>query len=336
MIVVVDTTAIELIRSRLEDSCKRKPTQDPEADYNGKVGRKATDGYKLHTNADAEGWIRKIADMPSSVHIPQMLPERMSGNEQNANNGYAGQKIASLLGDKRRFLHRPYRDIPFTGRQHRENAARQKTRNLVKLTFAHLKRHFGLTKTRYLGQARNYASALLTTIASNLKRAAPKTKYSITLLFVLLSFNVGSTEYKQLWYGPFCVRDDLKFCIDISLNPYANLDIKNFDGIEVRTVPSRLFSGERHLRGGRHPPNLILRSLNGNGAAIFVKDAFNDFTYLTYRTGFDFCFFARRVIGEDLEIEIEGARYILVISSDTSWSNFALSCIDYIELKSES
>jgi len=105
----------------------------------------------------------------------------MDGNEQEvyADSAYTGKKIASMLGDKSRILHRPYRNKPLTERQRQENKARQKIRNVVKHTFAHLKLHFGLTKARYLGLARNHAFALLTAIAYNLKRAMHKVKLAL-------------------------------------------------------------------------------------------------------------------------------------------------------------
>jgi len=105
----------------------------------------------------------------------------MDGNKQKvyADSAYASKKIASMLGDKNRILHRPYRNQPLTERQQQENATRRKTRNVVKRTFAHLKLHFGLTKNRYLSLARNHAFALLTAIAYNLKRAIPKIQFAL-------------------------------------------------------------------------------------------------------------------------------------------------------------
>jgi len=43
----------------------------------------------------------------------------MDGNEREvyANSAYASKKIALLLGDKNRILHRPYRNRPLTERQ---------------------------------------------------------------------------------------------------------------------------------------------------------------------------------------------------------------------------
>jgi len=183
--VAVDATVIESIRSRPKKNRKGKNTQDPEAAYNVKVGgdgkRKTTYGYKLHAKTDTEGLIRKLAYTPGNVHDSRMLPQLMDGNEREvyADSAYAGKKIASLLGNKNRILHRPYRNKPLTERQRQENATRRKTRNVVERTFAHLKLHFGLTKARYLGLARNHAFALLTAIAYNLKRAIPKIQFTL-------------------------------------------------------------------------------------------------------------------------------------------------------------
>lgn len=178
--VAVDATVIESVRSRPKKNRKGKNTQDPEAAYNVKVGsngkRRTTYGYKLHAKTDTEGLIRKLAYTAGNVHDSRMLPELMDGDEREvyADSAYAGKKIASLLGNKNRILHRPYRNTPLTEWQRRENATRQQTRNVIERTFAHLKIHFGLTKARYLRLARNHAFALLTAIAYNLKRTMPK------------------------------------------------------------------------------------------------------------------------------------------------------------------
>ena len=181
-IAVVDATVIKAARSRPKKNRQGKNTQDPEAAYSVKTGsdgkKKATYGYKFHASTDADGMVTKLACTPGNVHDSQMLAELLTGDEQEvyADSAYASKKTAAMLGNKNRVLHRAHRNRPLTKQQRQENRRRRKTRNVVERTFAHLKLHFKLTKARYLGKARNYAFALLTAIAYNLKRAALKSE----------------------------------------------------------------------------------------------------------------------------------------------------------------
>ena len=113
--------------------------------------------------------IEKIAYTPGNVHDSQMVPQLLSGDEQEvyADSAYASKKTASMLGNKNRIIHRAYHNL--TKKQRHENRRRRKIRNVIEHTFAHLKLHLNLTKARYLGKARNYAFALLAAIVYNLR-----------------------------------------------------------------------------------------------------------------------------------------------------------------------
>ena len=182
---IIDASVIEAKQSRKRKGKDGNNTQDSEAGYNVKIAadgkRKTTYGFKMHTNTDEDGFIKKMTYTAGNVHdskeFDKLLDIKKSKNKQEtvgqvyADSAYANKNNDEKLGKQNnKVLHRAYRNTPLTQRQKQDNKQRSSIRYIVERTFGLLKLHHGLAKARYLGLERNKARAQLIAMSYNLKK----------------------------------------------------------------------------------------------------------------------------------------------------------------------
>lgn len=162
-------------------SASSKLSVDPEAGQYGAGGKKKENGnvsgYKMHAGVDCEsGLVRRLAVTPANVNDAAVADELIIGDERAVYADKAYDKKARREGLERRgvtagIMHRPGPGRPLTKRQTAFNKRVGKIRSAVERTFAVLKMHYRLRRTRYLGLVRTTVQITLDCMAMNLKRA---------------------------------------------------------------------------------------------------------------------------------------------------------------------
>ncbi len=156
-------------------------TQDPEAAYNVKQGsdgkRNTTYGFKAHANVEEDDFIKNYDYTAGNTHDSNIFEKLLTGNEQEvyADSAYKSNEHDLMLEDKgirNRVLERAYRNKPLTSDQKFANRNNSGTRSIVERVFGVLKLHYGMSKARYMGLARNKARFGLMSLAYNIKRGA--------------------------------------------------------------------------------------------------------------------------------------------------------------------
>ena len=176
---IIDASVIEAKQCRPNKDKDGNSTQDPEAGYNVKTAsdgkRKTTYGYKVHANVEEDGFIKSYSLTAGNVHDSNEFESLFTGKEKAvyADSAYKSEKHDKCLKAKHidnRVLNRAYRNRPLTKEQKKQNRINSETRSIVERVFGVLKLHYGMSKARYLGLARNRARIGMTFFAHNLKR----------------------------------------------------------------------------------------------------------------------------------------------------------------------
>lgn len=180
-ISIIDASVIEAKQSRRKKNARGENTQDREAGYSVKAGSdgkcKTTYGFKAHLNVEEDGFIKTYELTAGNVHDSQQFEARLTGTETAAyaDSAYQSQAHDRLLKENRiknRILKRAYRNRPLSEAEKRQNRIHSVTRSIVERVFGVIKLHYGFSKARYLGNARNRAHLGLICFAHNLKRGA--------------------------------------------------------------------------------------------------------------------------------------------------------------------
>ena len=181
---IIDATVIEAKQSRKHKGKDGNNTQDKEVAYNVKIAadgkKKTTYGFKMHTNTDEDGFIKKMTYTKGNVHDSQEFDKLLdiennkdgvtTCGEVYADSAYTNKKNDEKIGKQNnKVLHRAYRNKPLTNKQKQQNKQRSSIRYIVERTFGLLKLHHGLAKARYLGLERNKTRVQLIAISHNLK-----------------------------------------------------------------------------------------------------------------------------------------------------------------------
>lgn len=178
-ISIIDASVIQAQRNRPNKNKDGNNTQDPEANYNVKMGsdgkQKTTYGFKAHVNVDEDGFVKAMEFTAGNVHDSQVFNELLTGDEAKvfADSAYASQKTNEFLAEKKienGVLERAYRNTPLTNEQKKRNKLLSRTRYIVERFFGVTKLHYGMGKARYLGLRRNKMRVLLICLAHNIKR----------------------------------------------------------------------------------------------------------------------------------------------------------------------
>ena len=156
-------------------------TADPEAGSSVKVtvkGRKqAVWGWQAFVNADEDGFIRRVAISPGNRAEVDSLEELVVGDETElyADAAYIGPRTRALLarhGMADRVQTRGARGHPLTPEARARNVEIGVTRGRVEPIFGHMKRHWGLRRSRFMGRARTTIQFTLAAIGWNLWKGA--------------------------------------------------------------------------------------------------------------------------------------------------------------------
>ncbi len=173
-IAVVDATVVEAAQSGLR-------TGDPEAGSHVKVNakgrRQAVWGWQAFVNADEDGFIRRVAVSPGNHAEVDSLAALVVGDETAlyADAAYIGARTRALLarhGMQDRVQRRGARGNPLSAAGKARNVEIGVTRSRVEAIFGHMKRLWGLRRTRFMGLARMRTHFSLAAIGWNLLKGA--------------------------------------------------------------------------------------------------------------------------------------------------------------------
>lgn len=150
---------------------------DPEAGRFGQNTKENVSGYKAHVGVDQDsGIVRRVVVTAANVNDTVVADALLSGDEQAVYADKAYDKETRRKALKKRgvfvgIMHRARRNHPLSKRRLAFNKKVAKTRAAVERTFAVLKEHYALRRTRYRGLARASGQIFLAVIAMNVKRA---------------------------------------------------------------------------------------------------------------------------------------------------------------------
>lgn len=176
---IVDASVIEAKQCRPNKGKDGNSTQDSEAGWNVKNGsdgkRKSTYGFKAHLNVDEDGLIKSTDYSSGSSHDSNHFTELLNGEESAvyADSAYRSEKHDQWLSERgvdNRLIKRAYRNRQLSEKDKQFNRLHSGVRSVVERVFGVLKQHYGLTKARYLGLARNRTRFELVCVAHNMKR----------------------------------------------------------------------------------------------------------------------------------------------------------------------
>lgn len=145
------------------------------ADSRGRT--KATFGFSVHTGVDEDGFIHRQTVTAGNVHDSRERDTLLLGDEAAlyADATYSSQATRDVLerfGIEDRVQRKGYRDQPLSETDKIRNAEIAVTRSTGERPFATYKQHYGLTRTRFLGLAKNLTFFGTAAIAHNIQKAA--------------------------------------------------------------------------------------------------------------------------------------------------------------------
>lgn len=180
-IAVVDATVVEAAQSGIK-------TKDPAAGSAVKVtvkGRKqAVWGWQGFVNADEDSFIRRIAVSPGNkAEVDSLFGGLVVGDESAlyADKAYSSPRTRAMLahhGMRDRVQRRGAAYKRLTPEDHARNIEIGVTRGRVEAIFGHMKRHWGLRRSRFMGLEKTTIQFTLAAIGWNLwKGAGFKVRY---------------------------------------------------------------------------------------------------------------------------------------------------------------
>lgn len=153
-----------------------KKAVDPEAGSYGRYPEKGTTGYKMHAAVDrGSDLVRRVIVTPANINDTTPADDLILGDEQAVYADKAYDKRARRAALEARgvlagLMHRPNPGRPLTTAQTAFNKWVSRQRAPVERTFAVLKEHYRLRRTRYIGLTRTAVQITLAVMAMNIKR----------------------------------------------------------------------------------------------------------------------------------------------------------------------
>jgi IS5 family transposase len=178
---IIDATLIEAAQSGSGNGKNDKPTKDAEAGWHVKKDSrdrlKSTYGYSVHTSVDEDGFIHRQSVTPGNVHDSQERDVLLLGDEKAlySDSAYSSQETRdklSQLGIEDQVQRKGYRGNPLSDTDHIRNDVIAVTRAGGERPFATYKQHYGLSRTRFMGIAKNATFYGLAAMAANLRKGA--------------------------------------------------------------------------------------------------------------------------------------------------------------------
>ena len=138
---------------------------------------KSAYGYSVHAGVDEDGFIHRQTVTPGNVHDSRERNRLLLGDEaalyaDAAYSSRATREALARLGIADRVQHKGYRDHPLSEADKRRNAGIAVVRSGVERAFAVYKRCYGLSRTRFVGLAKNLTFYELAAIAHNIRKGA--------------------------------------------------------------------------------------------------------------------------------------------------------------------
>jgi transposase, IS5 family len=173
---LIDAT---LVQAAVNQSGSAAAPSDPDAAFTKRSGKPGgTFGFKAHIAMDEGSELVRAAQLtPANVNETVVADALVQGDEgavyaDRAYDTHARRAALRASGIKDRIMHRPNKHHPqLPPWQQRRNRLIARIRGRVETAFAVLKRHYGWTRVRYLGLAKNQSHLHLLCIALNLRRA---------------------------------------------------------------------------------------------------------------------------------------------------------------------
>lgn len=178
---IIDATPVEAARSGNGKDSDGNPTKDPEADWHVKQDsrgrKKSTYGYSVHTGVDEDGFIHSQRVTPGNVHDSQERDALLLGDEEvlYADAAYSSQETRDTLkrlGIRDQVQRKGYRGNPLSESDKARNKVIAVTRAGGERPFATYKQHYGLSRTRFMGLAKNATVYGMAAIAANIRKGA--------------------------------------------------------------------------------------------------------------------------------------------------------------------
>ena len=178
---IVDATPVEAHQSRSGKKKDGTAKRDPEGGWHVKQdsrgNKKSTYGYSVHVGVDKGGFVHSQTVTSGNAHDSMEIENLILGNEVAlyADKGYCYQRVSDILerfNIDNRVQRKGVRGHPLTEADKLYNAEIGVIRSGVERTFAVYKKHYGLSKTRFLGLAKNMTFYGIAAIAHNIRKGA--------------------------------------------------------------------------------------------------------------------------------------------------------------------
>jgi len=173
-VAIVDATAIEAAQSGIR---KGDPDAGSHVKVNAKGKMQAKWGFQAFVNIDENGFIFATALTPGNKHEINSLTGLLDGSEDMlfADSAYSSQKIRNWVNEnniKDRVQRKGYSNHKLPPQDRARNIKTGVTRGRVEAIFGHMKRLWGMARSRFMGRARTHAQFQIAAIGWNLQKGA--------------------------------------------------------------------------------------------------------------------------------------------------------------------
>ena len=173
-VAIVDATVIEAAQSSIR---KGDPKAGSHVKVNAKGKMQAKWGFQAFVNIDEDGFIFSTAMTPGNEHEINSLTGLLDGSEDMlfADSAYSSQKIRDWMVENDitdRVQRKGYRNRKLSLEDRARNVEIGVTRGRVEAIFGHMKRLWGMARSRFMGLARTHTQFQIAAIGWNLKKGA--------------------------------------------------------------------------------------------------------------------------------------------------------------------
>lgn len=178
---IIDATPIEAAQSGPGNGVDGQSKRDPEAGWHVKNdsrgNKKSTYGFSVHTGVDEDGFIHRQSVTAGNVHDSKERDTLLLGDESAlyADAAYSSKETRDKLtrfGIDDQVQRKGYRNVPLSCADQLRNKMIAVTRAGGERPFATYKKHYGLSRTRFMGLAKNTTFFGLAAIAANIRKGA--------------------------------------------------------------------------------------------------------------------------------------------------------------------
>ena len=173
-VAIVDATVIEAAQSGIR---KGDPDAGSHVKVNAKGKMQAKWGFQAFVNINEDGFIFATALTPGNKHEINSLTGLLDGSEDMlfADSAYSSRKVRNWMNEnniKDRIQRKGYRNRKLSPQDRARNVEIGVTRGRVEAIFGHMKRLWGMARSRFMGRARTHAQFQIAAIGWNLQKGA--------------------------------------------------------------------------------------------------------------------------------------------------------------------